>query len=385
MRDPEAEARDWGDALPAARLLPGMGLVIGRRDWGYDSTWYWTHAGNVPPTGGHEENAQGNLVIWRGADDLLPNIGGAAQYKDAQKSRYMSGILVDDRGAGTMTYPGPDSPQNPRQGAWYTHDAISPIGCETRAFETTAAFTYSEGDYRAAWGKNYDGKVNPLTEGVRCVFYDRANDYFFVYDRVTSVAPATRKQLQWYFCTSPVNGPDAVVTATESSHAWSVKKGGGKLFGKTYSTRKLRSTFGADETVNRVKVRRFYSNPADEGESAEVRYVSVIRVAPAATASMESGEHVVGGDGKLEGARLGDSVVMFARAGAVGGTTSYQVAAPEGRTVTHHVTGLPPGAGVTVKGATPATVTASAAGVASFQTTGTGTAQGVELNAGAKP
>lgn len=384
LRDPAAEARDWGDTLPAARLFPGMGLVIGRRDWTYNTTWYWTHAGNVPPTGGHEENAQGNLVIWRGGDDLLPNVGGAAQYKDAQKSRYMSGILVDDRGAGGMTYPGPDNPQNPRQGAWYTHDAISPIGCETRAFETTAAFTYSEGDYRAAWGKNYDGLVNPLTEGVRCVFYDRANDYFFVFDRVASVVPATRKQLQWYFCTSPVNGSAAVVTTDPANHAWSVTKGGGKLFGRTFSTRALGSAFGADETVNRVTLRRFYSNPSDENESADLRYVAAIQAAPAVTAAMESSSHVVSADKKLEGARLGDSVVLFARAGAPNGTTSYQITGAEGRTLTHHVTGLPPGSRIAIKGATPTSATASPGGIIRFQTTGTGKPETVELNVGAK-
>jgi hypothetical protein len=385
LRDPAAEAIDWGSTLPTARHFAGMGLVIGRRDWSYNTTWYWTHAGNIPPTGGHAENAQGNLVIWRGNDDLLPNIGGAAQYKDAQKSRYMSGILVDDGGAGGMTYPGPDTPQNPRQGAWYTHDPRSPRGCETLRFEAAESYTYSEGDFRPAWGKNHDGLVNPLTEGVRCVFYDRTNDYFFVYDRVASVEPECRKQLQWYFCISPVNGPAAVVTEDAANHAWCVEKGAGKLFGRTFSNRPLESGFGPVETLNRVNLRRFYSNPADGAASDTVRYVTALQVAPAATVSMDAGTHVVSGDGKLEGVHLGNCVTLFARMGPVEGAISYQVTAAEGVTLTHHVTGVPPGSAVAIQGAMARSAVASAAGVVSFQTPGTGRPHTVRLTVHPKP
>ena len=380
LRDPSAPATDPRTAgLPGARHFSGMGLVIGRSDWNDASTWYWAHAGNVPPTGGHQENAQGILVIWRGPDDLLPNLGQATQFKDAQKSRYMSGILVDDGGAGHMTYPGPDTPENPRQGGWYTNDATSPGGCRTLRFETDAGYTYSQGDYRPAWGKNYDGVDNPLTEGIRCVFHDRTTDCFFVYDRVTSLEPPYRKQLQWYFYTGKLNGSAATITTDPANHAWDVVKGASRLFGRTYSTRALTSTWGPEEKVNRATARRFFSNTAAPDDPA-IRYVSVLQVTAAIVPSMAPSAHVVAGDSKVEGALLGKCCVMFGRAGPVAGPTSYPVTAARGESIRHFVTDLTPGTRYALTGADQAGARASPAGVLAFTATGTGSAQTLSVS-----
>jgi hypothetical protein len=88
---------------------------------------------------------------------------------------------------------------------------------------------------------------------------------------------------------------------------------------------------------------------------------------------------VASADGKVEGALMGTQVVLFGREGAVTGSTSYSVTAAVGSIVTHHVTDLVPSATYQLEGANQTSATASAQGVLTFTTSGTGAAQMIVL------
>jgi hypothetical protein len=151
------------------------------------------------------------------------------------------------------------------------------------------------------------------------------------------------------------------------------------LFGQEYSTTPLsiastrvqdgNSTFG-ELTVN----------PASP--TKDVNYLTVMQVASGSSAVPAASAHIVSGDGQLEGSEVGNDVVMFAVNGAVSGGTSYSVTAASGVTLTHYVVDLTPNATYTLTGANQASAVASANGVLTFTTNGTGMAQTISLQAG---
>src|SRR5262249_53296093 len=108
------------------------------------------------------------------------------------------------------------------------------------------------------------------------------------------------KQLRWHFLREPkVEGDSFEVAA-----------GGSKLFGRTFSAAPLK-TVHAPVKVGRATVGQLITQNA--AAARRVRYVTVFQVAPASAGSGAAAERVVSTDARMEGARVGDQVVLFAR------------------------------------------------------------------------
>jgi hypothetical protein len=87
---------------------------------------------------------------------------------------------------------------------------------------------------------------------------------------------------------------------------------------------------------------------------------------------MDPTTHIESADQKIEGVQIGAYVVLFGRNGSVSGGTSYAYSAATGAITTHYISDLSPGTTYALTGADEASATASAQGVLSFTSTGTG-------------
>jgi len=356
FQDPSAPAAFWGNNVPLQYLSPGTGLAVARKDWSYASTWLSFHAGNSG-NAGHESTDQGGLEINRGADALLVNTAAVTEDQNSvDKSTYGNLLVVDDGGAGEQTY-------RYAEGFWYGNPGVT-----MPHYEGSAAYTYAQGDYAAAYRKN-TGDSNPATELVRDVFYVRDADYVITYDRATTTHAEYLKQVRWHFSGN----------TTVSGDSWTVTSGSSKLFGKTYSDAQL-TTSQQPVTIHGVTVQEVSTNNASP--AASVQYVTAMQVAPSAAGAMDSSAHVESGDGKVEGVEVGAYVVLFGRHGAVSGGTGYSVTAAPGQVLTHYISDLTPGATYSLTGANQGSAVASAQGVLTFITTGTGSPQAVALAPG---
>jgi hypothetical protein len=355
-RTPDAPAAFWGGALPLQYLSAGTGLGIARKDWNYNSTWLTFHSGNQVEAE-HQQLDQGGILLHRGADALLVNVAAVTGEQTFQnKSIYGNLVVIDDGGAGEQTY-------RFAQGNWYGNPGVT-----MPHFDGTADYVYMQGNYRAAYTHHYGepGAPNPASELVRNVFYVRNADYVVVYDRATTTQPGYLKQLRWHF----------TGTAAITGDAWTITAGSSKLFAKTYSSEPLTT---ATQTLSLAGTSFKQITTNNSNPIAGLSYVTAMQTAPSSTAAMDASQRVASGDGKVEGARLGNYAILFGRHGAVSGGTSYAVTAGAGQAVTHYVSDLAPGVTYVLTGADQASAAANAQGVLTFTSTGTGTAQTVTL------
>jgi len=362
FRDPSAAATSWTsgpNVLPLQAKADGAGLVTARADWSYNSTFLSFQLGN-PVNADHQSFTPGQLELQRGGDTLLVN---APVTRDLQtgalKSQYGNVVAIDDGGAGAQNY-------RWSMGYW----AGNAPGLVMTNYEAAAdgSYVYAGGDYHAAYSLNTNpGAGGPASELTRQVFYLRP-DLTVVYDRATTTQASYAKQLQWHLGAAPTMLGD---------NAWSVAVGGSKLFGQTFSGTPL-TTASAPADIYGSAVPRVTTNPASP--TASVRYATVLQTAASGTAAMVASARVASGDGKVEGVRAGDTVVLFGKDGPVAGGTGYAVTAANGVVLTHYLTDMAPGATYALAGADQATATASPQGVLTFTTTGTGGTQTVTIS-----
>jgi hypothetical protein len=344
FRDPAAPAAFWAD-LPLQHYAEGTGLLLARSDWGRSPTWVSLQMGNLLQAD-HQYYAPGMMEIRRGADELLINGNAPGDNQPpSTKSTHANTVVVDDNGDGTQVY-------RYAMGVWYGKP-----GVRVTAGDAGEDFVYLAGDCRAAYSpKSQPGGGGPALELTRQLAY-LPPDYVVVYDRVATRKPAYRKQLRWHFVRSPEVAGSAFVAAAGSS----------KLFGQTFSSVPLKTIQDAVK-VGRAVVQQVVIENAEPAE--RVRYVTTFQVAPAGTAKVLA-QHVKTEDAAMEGALLGDRLVLFGR----------DPGPPAARPIAYRVTGvgavhhllvdLPPGQEYEVKaaGARQTRVKASPQGTVSFRTT----------------
>jgi hypothetical protein len=356
--NPSAPATNWMGVggLPLQYLSPGTGHAVARKDWSYNSTWLSFESGNLVAAD-HQQTSQGQLEIDRGADSLLVNVAaltGDQRLKD--KSTYSNSVVIDDGGAGRQTYPY-------AQGIWYGNPGVT-----MPHFEGAGNYAYMQGDYAAAYTKNYGkpGSPDPASELVRDVFYIAGADFVIVYDRATTTQPRFAKQLRWHFSATPA----------VSANSWSVTVGASALLGQTYSDVPI-TTASKSVNVKSTNVQEIITDNASP--TASVDYVTALQVATSTTTVEVSSSHIESADGSEEGVQMGNYIVLFGKHGAVTGGISYSFTAAPSATMAHYVTDLIPGATYTLSGARQASAVASANCVLTFTTTGTGASQIVSL------
>lgn len=378
--DPAGTTSNPTAALPTGTLIRSEGYALWREDWSYAKPWVMFHAGNIIYSGGHIENSMGMLEIWDGTVDLLPNAEQIGSAQDNFRSFVGNAVLISDNGAGNMTYAGPPFGSGPSQGFWWN---ASQSGQLMEAYVNATGYGYARGNYAPAYGKNSDGVTLPVTTLKRSVLYARSAKDVIVYDRATALGATYKMQLQFCFGSSSVAGHQSVpytpptITQDAANNAWTIDKGSKKLHGKTYSTRALTSGFQDVATYDSGRtVRKLITNPSVQ-DSATIRYVTALQVKPTAAATA----HVVGSGSVVEGVKVGDVVAMFGRSGSHSGDT-YSVTETNGVTDTHYVADLSPSTNYSLTGADQASATSDSAGVLTFTTTGTGSAQSVTIGAG---
>lgn len=365
LRDPAAAASSgFTTAAGHSRCAAGMGIVYSRKDFTYGSTWLCFRCYDIAVSG-HQPYNQGELQLWRGADDLLvrpTQVSGDQQFTN--ESKYGNVVIVDDFGAGKMDYPSTVS-TGPAQGSSY-------IGPSNRVtldqYEEGSAYVYCSGDYHQAYV--HSGLTgNPATELVRSVLHVFGSDYVFVHDRATTSSSAYAKTLQWFF------NPGA--TYSRTGNAWVVTRGSSKLFSQTFSDAALTPADGLVASQSNCKYVLF--NPTSG--VAKIRYRTAFQTAASGASAMDAVADVPSTDGKVEGVSLGDVVAVFGVDGPLGASVSasYQHTGTSGHTIAHYVADLVAGHTYTLGGAAAGTATASAAGVAAFTTAASGSGQTVTL------
>jgi PKD repeat protein len=357
FRDSSAPASNWTSTLPLAYHAYGTGVTLARADWNYNSTWLGLHLGNVL-FGGHQTIAQGTLQISRGADDLLPRaLAVANELNDQSLSKYYNTVVIDDNGDGAQTYRFSPS-------IYYGYlDSYPDV--VTNALATTSQYVYVSGDYKATYSVYPGGNSGSATQLERQLFYIRP-DYIVVHDRVGTVQASYPKQLRWHFQNSP----------TISGNSFTEAVGSSKLFGTMFSSSTI-STAMNPVTINSTSI--YETITTNTVASSSVQYTTVFETASSSASSMDANARVASSDGKIEGAKIGNDIVMFGTYGALSGSTSYSFTATNGVTITHYITDLTASHTYTLTGAVQGTATASSQGVLTFTTTGTGSSQSVTV------
>jgi hypothetical protein len=289
FHDHAASASFWS-SLPLQHYASGTGLLTARSDWGRSPVWVAYQMGNLLGAD-HQSYSPGQLQIKRGDDDLLINGNAPGRNQDGvHKSTFGNLIVVDDNGDKKQVY-------RWSMGVWYG----SP-GIVVRAYESDKGYVYMSGDYRAAYSLNTaPGEGGPVRELTRQIVYLRPN-HVIVYDRVATLKASYPKQLRWHFLKSPhIRDNSFVATAGES-----------KLFGQTFSSIPL-STTQAAVKVGSATVQQAITQSTSPTE--RVHFVSVLQVAPSKIASGDVASHITSTDSLLEGAQIGNRVILFGRDG----------------------------------------------------------------------
>ena len=352
LYDPAAPVLDWTAVEPTQYFAQGQGVVFARADWSYVSTWIAFQLGNTV-VADHQGFCPGNLLIYRGADDLLfdaNNYTGNQGYPTSVcKSTYANLVVLDDGGDGVQVY-------RNSMGVWYgpLHNTA---GCSIDRYEDGRNFVYVSGDYTEAYSSNHSpGNGGSASELRRSVFYVRP-DYVVVHDRVATKKSQYTKHLRWHAHDAPaVDG-----------NSWVIGRGKSRLFGATYASVPLVTTWSL---VTALKP-NFYQIVTRNAEPvSRVRYVTALQTAPASTPGMVATSRVSSSGGGLEGVLMGDVIVLFGDAKGLADPETY--AFTHAGPLTHYIAGLPPNRRYTLSGAVSGQVTTSSAGVLAFKSTGDG-------------
>lgn len=353
FRNPSGTATDPTTFLPTSYQSTGVGLMVSRKDWTFNTTWVTFQCGNL--TGAdHQCFCQGHVSINRGADQLLitgPAYTGDQTFQD--KTTYGNTVVIDDGGAGEQNY-------RYAQGKWFG----SP-GCTMPGYEAGTGYVYAKGSFAAAYKKN-TGLSDPATLIERSILHIPASDYIVIYDRATTTQASYLKQPRWHFLAAP----------TVTGDGWVATRGSSKLFGQTYSGVSL-TTATATWTYSAKNV--YQVNVTNAVAAATASFVTGLQTAASSTSAMDTSAYVASGDGKVEGMILGHVVALFGKSGAVSGGTSYSFTDTNGQTTTHYITDMTPNHTYSLAGATSGTATASAGGILKFTSTGTGSSQSISI------
>jgi len=351
FRDPNAGVAFWTNA-PLERFAQGTGLIIARADWTYKSTFVSFQLGNLLDTD-HQTYCQGQLEIQRGADNLLINANEVGENQiPSTESAYGNTVDIDDNGAGTQVY-------RFNQGDWY-----GTPGCRITNYEATNGYVYANGDYAAAYGLNTNPGHGTATKLTRQVVYERP-DFIFVHDRATTKAVNDPKQLRWHFL-----NPASINAATNS---WVATNGVSKLFAQTFSRSALATTTGPTNCNGSIV---YYVTTVNSVNASNVTYVTGLQSAPSTAATMTNTAPIYSTDGRMEGVRMGNNLVMFGADAALNPFTnsiSYTVSGSS--PVSHLLTDLQPNHAfqVSAGGNSVGTFTSSAQGTLTFTNTPAGT------------
>jgi hypothetical protein len=241
-------------------------------------------------------------------------------------------------------------------GVWY-----GTPGVVVTAYRVEPESVYLGGDYHAAYSPpSKPGSGGPAQELTRQVVYLRPN-YVVVYDRAVTVKENYGKDLRWHFLKQP----------TVTGNGFEVTNGNSKLFGKTFASVPLTSS-AAPTKVGEATVHQLRTHA--EKPQKSVHFVSVFQVAAGTVPSMAPAQHLTDAGSQMEGAQIGDEIVLFGRTGQVGANAVVRFKASGKAALRHIMVDLRPGRAYQVKvdGKPAMRVTATPQGTIAFKTEAAG-------------
>lgn len=331
LRDPSAATANWttgGDVAPLGYYASGSLFLSSRAAWDYASTFLLADLGGSKGYG-HYWFAPGHLDLYRGADQLL--LAGSEKEGTANQgspvfdtSPYTNIANVDDA---VLFYQGYHwSPTYP------SADPLIPPTADGGT-EITASYVYG-----ATQDLPYTFS-DPSNVATRhsCQHYQRRilhvlPDYVFVHDRLQLTTSGISCRLQWHTLGT---------TTLDGSDAWHLAQGASKLFGKSWSDQGLTTTKGTVVVLSQV-INYLYATLAT-GTTSAFYFITALQTAPSATGVMDTTGRVTSGDGRLEGAQLGQVVALFPRGDNIDpwtGSSTYTITGSGA--FTHYVCGLQP-------------------------------------------
>jgi hypothetical protein len=368
-RDPSASTVNPNTLTALAYKSSGQGVVVGRKDWTYTDVWFTFGCGNLVLGASHQRFNQGHLEVWRGPDPLLAYgvaIAGAQVYTQSNNggSTWSNLVLLDDNGEGVDDY------------RWCQGQNYGTTGCSLLQQEDTGSggYSYMVGDYANAYSKStVPGNKGVVSVLQRSVVYLRTPGYFFVYDRLTTKHSGTNpeypKRFQWMTYSS-------TPTLVSGGPAWTYTGGSSVVFVTPVSSKSIQTAIDNPSINGNKNTWRVITNNTSATDTINI--CSAIQVAANSVGTQDAVTRITGS--LLEGAIQGDYVTMFGiAAGPVTTPTSYSYTGVNTHTIHHTVCDLTPSQTYTLSGAASGTQVASAVGVITFTTTGSGSSQTVTI------
>lgn len=318
----------------ASHFARGTGTILARTDWSKDATWATLRAS--PFHADHQHLDQGHFEMVRGRDRLLVDPGGAGSWATTSHNT----LLVDDGGD--------NMPKPPNQYVYGTSTAVT-------RFDENARYVYG----LASFGSAYDAdpedasKAHSVVRAEREWFFARgagsgAGGRLVLYDRVTLAKPAYAVTWIAHAGSAPtVLGNEARIVVGASSAQVTALLPGGSAFAVVREPSPMTDDPQMkNEPFAGVAGIRL-ETPSPKGD-VERRFLHTIVVGP--SAGIAAKPQPISGSG-ADGARFDDELYVFARSGAQNAAIKldYTVPATEGRTLVHHVMGLPPRAAFEVR------------------------------------
>lgn len=306
--DDDAPARDYRTDLPTHYFAPGPGILVKRSSWTPDATYWGIWAGNLLEF--HQNRDVNGFIIYKGGWLL----GNTTIWS-------IDGELTHSYFNNNYTFDADDI----YNGQFQVENAGSVLKWEVT------------GEYSAFEGQGA-GAYNYAFTKARCNDYVRklvslGDQVFLVYDRV-SIPNATQTKRLHFHSPGPI---------TVNGRSFSFDNGAYRLSGASLlptggvSLSVDPENWGRNGTASSYKL-----NIVTDNKQSTDYILNVLQVGPLAQQNVPQPEAIVAASGNMEGAKVGDWVVLFGKTEQVRQAVNYTVNASAA--TQHLLLDLAPGA-----------------------------------------
>ncbi len=360
FKSPSRTPVDYRMTEPLYYKSAGDNHLFVRSDWTDNAIWA-SFAGGAAIAADHQSRAAGHIAIARGNDSLLVQVGqwkgesgfgGQPQTMDRRNS--MLNTLFTDGACAVInsTYAG-------GQGWYGSNDTVL-------KYESGSNYNYMKSELSTAYYRKNQVVNDRDVRYWQRNFVRLGDNVFVVFDRVQMRLDSFIKEFRFHLHKQATNtSTDGVVKSELNSSALFVKP--------VYPSTVNMQLANADNAVVNQVVKL-----TDTITSTDFSPLTVL-IADASTAEMPP-TVTIDTTGMI-GVFIGQAqpkVMMFSKDGNAQSSATYQITAGNGVTVTHLLVDMAPGSHA-LTGAVEASATASAQGVMSFTSTGTGSAQTITV------
>lgn len=327
-----AEPADPRPALPTFHLAPGMCSLTSRTDWTPSAAWL---SYILPWNDVDHQHGTGNMLqLWHGGEWITKERSG---YGDrAALSSYKNTLSIENDAPGTNLDFVTVAHQHGSQPAYVAAGDPSLI-----AYSDAPAFTYVSGDATNLYNADYRFDSDDVLEARRSVVWLKPGTVM-IYDRARTATPGRFKRFWLNFTAQPqAQGTRASIT-TPGGQAVALDTLlplGAAPQVDTQAPLYDPSSAGTDQTAL-AEPARWRVRVDAPGDPAVATFLHVLSVGPGGDALPEPQRVSTDTAPELQGARLGDTLVLFAADIRLRPTTASYHAPPQ--VTRHYLTGLDP-------------------------------------------